>query len=268
MLALATRLFTAEPTEATRKEIQIVSAWADALDDDAAAKQPVGVPHDSFGRALPAGCLRVDGLFSRAECRRLVARAEERGFGVTSYPKDYRGNLRLITTDRALSRSVWERLRALAPPRLVDAAGRAWVPVGLNECWRLAKYHAGDKFERHFDAAFVRDRDRERSMLTVNIYMSDAARADDGLPADGIATCVGGATRFYAGANEEVGGDEVASITPAAGHCVIFRQPPEAYIDHDGEEVAAGVKYLFRTDIMYRRVIEPHADAAQALPAE
>ena len=252
-----------DSAEAKRKEIKIESNWADQVIDvvedvdtaPSAARcagspmrsqpTPVSVPHDSRGRALPAECWRIDELFSRAECLRLLAKAEEYGFGRTNYPPAYRGNLRLITVDPGLARVVFERLAPFAPARLVHD-GREWVPVGCNECWRLAKYRAGDRFERHFDAAFVRGAD-ERSMFTVNIYMNSAGDGGD---------FVGGATRFYAGATHRHGGEEVAAIAPEAGQCVVFRQPPGAYIDHDGEELASGTKYLFRTDIMYRAVAD------------
>ena len=40
------------------------------------------------------------GLYSPSECEKLIAVAESAGFGFTCYPKDYRGNLRLVTNDR------------------------------------------------------------------------------------------------------------------------------------------------------------------------
>lgn len=51
-------------------------------------------------------------------------------------------------------------------------------------------------------------------------------------------------------------------VQPSAGLCVVFQQPPGAALQHDGEEVSAGVKYLFRSDVMYarRRSIEPEPE--------
>jgi hypothetical protein len=43
------------------------------------------------------------------------------------------------------------------------------------------------------------------------------------------------------------------SLQPETGACLVFRQPPGACLLHDGEEVRAGIKYLLRTDVMYRR---------------
>ena len=45
----------------------------------------------------------------------------------------------------------------------------------------------------------------------------------------------------------------VGQFLPRAGRACVFRQPPDASYMHDGEELSGGVKYLLRTDVMYRR---------------
>merc|ERR1712226_1674773 len=112
----------------------------------------------------------MEGLFTPNECTRLLAAAEKQGFGATSYPKQYRGNPRLIATDQGLADAVWHRLKPHVPKELF-AFGETWEACGLNECWRLAKYYSGNQFQGHVDAVFARS-DDEMSMLTVNIYMN------------------------------------------------------------------------------------------------
>jgi hypothetical protein len=175
----------------------------------------------------------INNFFSADECTRLLAAAEEKGFGGTHYPKDYRGNLRLLTTDLGLADALWERLRPLVPATF-SQKGYTWTAVGLNECWRLAKYHENDQFKGHCDASFMRNRD-EMSMLTVNIYMNGDFE--------------GGRTRFYF--QDERKAD--LSVVPETGLCLVFRQPPGKNYYHDGEKLSSGVKYLFRSDVMYRR---------------
>merc|ERR1719389_1337633 len=85
------------------------------------------------------------------------------------------------------------------------------------------------------------------SMLTVNIYMNGGFE--------------GGSTRFY------FEGDKKASfaVTPSPGLCLLFRQPPgEAYY-HDGEMLGSGVKYLFRSDVMYRRLTSASQSANESV---
>ena len=94
-------------------------------------------------------------------------------------------------------------------------------------------------------------------MFTVNIYMNSAVKKEAGESSaaaaaggSGEGDFEGGATRFYESSQAP---EPAAAIEPEAGQCVVFRQPPHVSLNHDGERVRNGVKYLFRTDVMYRR---------------
>lgn len=140
--------------------------------------------------------------------------------------------------DQSLTDVVWGRLKGMVPP-MVELDGYEWRACGLNECWRLAKYSPGDRFGAHCDANFKRNA-CEISMFTVNVYMNSVHPEH------------GGATRFYGGSNART--EPRLVVQPEAGLAVLFRQPPEAALLHDGEELAGGEKFLFRSDVMYRRV--------------
>jgi hypothetical protein len=78
-------------------------------------------------------------VFSTAECERIIGVAEAAGFGFTAYPKDYRGNLRLVTNDATLAEQMWMRMKSMVPST-VQHDGTTWEAVGLNAHWRLSKY--------------------------------------------------------------------------------------------------------------------------------
>jgi len=242
---------------ADQHEISIKSSWAALLDEAGGdAQQPLLRPRALEGEpaqtyADGGGTLVVlENLFSPTECARLLQAADAVGFGRTSYPKAYRGNLRLITEDKSLTDAVWARVRHVLPAS-IDFEGATWDAVGLNECWRLAKYHPGDRFGAHVDAFFQRS-DDEQSFYTVNVYMNAVPRE------------AGGSTRFYAGGGSRFDAsreqEPVLTIAPEAGLAVIFRQPPAAQLLHDGEQLKSGLKYLFRSDVMFRRRGAPLSD--------
>jgi hypothetical protein len=185
----------------------------------------------------PVDAFILRSLLSQEEIGRILKKAESLGFGTTDYDQRYRGNLRLVVVDRKLAAAVYERMRPHLPAS-VQEGGRTWKLVGLNECWRLAKYYPGDSFEKHVDASFRRF-DDEKSMYTVNLYLN--------------ADFEGGTTGFYG--SRSGGGRDPGDfrVVPHAGTALVFRQPPHSCLLHDGEEVNNGVKYLMRTDAMYRR---------------
>eukprot|EP01065_Artemidia_motanka_P030164 TRINITY_DN36176_c0_g1_i1.p1 TRINITY_DN36176_c0_g1~~TRINITY_DN36176_c0_g1_i1.p1 ORF type:complete len:247 (+),score=57.07 TRINITY_DN36176_c0_g1_i1:59-742(+) len=204
------------------KESSVVTRWKTLLDP--AAPPCTAEKIDGFDAFL------IRGFFSPEEAQRLVEASEKHGYGTTDYAPRYRGNLRLITEDLSLTECIARRVGKLFPQR-VRAEQADWKFVGLNECWRLAKYHPGDQFGKHCDACYERSRE-ERSMYTVNVYMSGDHR--------------GGATRFFRGK------EMVFKVDPEPGLALVFRQPPDEQYLHDGEQLQSGTKYLFRTDAMYR----------------
>jgi len=205
-------------------EIKVQTSWGCLLDPC----PPVPIVTKVEGREVWI----VENLLSRRECATLLAAAESYGFGMTGYDQEYRGNLRLITTDKTLGAALWDRLRPLVPGQLLIK--HPWDACGLNECFRLSKYHPSARFDKHVDESFMRNFD-EVSMLTVNAYLNEGFG--------------GGSTRFYFQDEEEA--DLV--VTPKVGSCVLFRQPMERHYVHDGEEVSSGLKYLLRSDVMYTR---------------
>lgn len=249
------RLATAAPptkklcAEETDPEVETRTKWAALLDDipaTAATRTLPAVAREHYGDAM----IQIDRLLTDEECARLNAAAEAIGFGRTNYPQSYRGNLRLITTDQGLADVLWKRIRPMVPEECEarDYKGEhaLWRAVGLNERFRLAKYHIGARFGAHVDANFARD-DDEMSLLTVNIYTNTCNPED------------GGKTRFYAtsAVHRATPGEAHIdlAVRPEAGTAMCFLQNPQPEAPlHDGEVLAGGVKYLLRTDVMYRRV--------------
>lgn len=187
-------------------------------------------------------------VFTKEESKALICAMEKEGFGKTSYPKAYRGNLRLMLHEKNFAEILWNRMKSFVPNE-VSSEGRsygskkrglkkrethAWKADGLNDKFRCSKYYPGDVFGQHCDAAFVHS-DTRRSHFTVNIYMNNIFK--------------GGCTRFFPRTLKDS-----VDVKPEPGMALIFRQPPDKALTHDGEKVEEGLKYLLRTDIMYQRM--------------
>lgn len=168
---------------------------------------------------------------SPAECAALVASAESVGFGdapVTTalgfvMMPELRNNTRVMLDLPLLAAALWTRLAPVLPARL-GAEGR-WRAVGLNERFRFYRYEPGQRFAWHRDGAYHRDL-AEGSRLTLMLYLND--------------DCEGGETQFDL--------DPALSVRPETGAALAFAHE----VRHQGAAVTRGVKYVLRTDVMYR----------------
>jgi predicted 2-oxoglutarate/Fe(II)-dependent dioxygenase YbiX len=169
----------------------------------------------------------VPDVLSREECRALIARIE--GLGCIPAPittgagfvmrPDIRNNTRVVIDDTALASQLFERVAAQVPAVLAGCD-----VVSANERLRCYRYERGQRFAPHYDGAFVRNA-QERSRLTFMVYLNDDFD--------------GGTTNFL---------DLEKRVEPHAGMALLFQHQ----LLHEGSEVTSGVKYVVRSDVMYR----------------
>ncbi|MFK7768373.1 MAG: 2OG-Fe(II) oxygenase [Mariniblastus sp.] len=173
--------------------------------------------------------LKIHELLSPSECAELIQRIEDldpktatiNSAGGTKVNLDVRNNDRVIFDDQALADDLLKRIDEDAPREIF---GRELV--GVNERFRCYRYQAGMRFAPHADGSFVRN-ESERSYYSFLVYLN--------------AGFEGGNTTFMT--NPEI------SIEPEVGMGLLFQHP----IIHEGSVVNSGIKYVARTDLMYRK---------------
>ena len=169
----------------------------------------------------------IENFFSPEECARYIALGDDIGYVESEVnfstgsrrAAEIRNNDRVIFDDATLAATLFERARHMLP---AEVSG--WQLSGFNERLRFYRYTPQQYFKWHRDGSFAKGPDEE-SMLTFMIYLNDGFD--------------GGATEF-----------KVEVIQPRTGMAVVF--PHRA--THQGAELLSGVKYVLRTDVMYKNV--------------
>ncbi len=181
---------------------------------------------DSLDHSAPL-VLSIDGVLDAAACARLVARID--GLGPTAAPistrsgfemrPDVRNNTRVMFDDVDLARALFDKVAPALPQALC-----AMHPVGTNERFRCYRYEPGQQFRAHLDGSYARN-DREYSLLTLMVYLNDDFQ--------------GGSTAFL---------DLGIDVRPRTGMALLFQHR----LLHEGSTVVSGIKYVLRSDVMYR----------------
>eukprot|EP01124_Arcella_intermedia_P022985 TRINITY_DN3547_c0_g1_i1.p1 TRINITY_DN3547_c0_g1~~TRINITY_DN3547_c0_g1_i1.p1 ORF type:complete len:286 (+),score=69.08 TRINITY_DN3547_c0_g1_i1:127-984(+) len=195
-------------------------------------------------------------FLSNDECRYYIDKAEELGLEDVSNQKKYRNNSRCVVLSPQISEHIWKRLKDFISPIVVEKNDNKqvgmgfklegeWLPFGLNPCWRICKYTPGGHFGPHYDGAYWKNTS-ERSLMTLNIYLNGDFE--------------GGTTNFlsenqtlsltdnmFRASPENI----LFKVTPQAGTALIFNH----MILHEGDVLQSNVKYIMRSDIMFRREV-------------
>lgn len=173
---------------------------------------------------------KIPDVLTPAECAALIARIDSLNPVIapintaagTRVQTSVRNNERVIFDDEELAAYVFEKARAHVPQHMLNCR-----LVGANERFRCYRYKPGMRFAVHSDGSFERN-DSERSFYSYLIYLNGDFK--------------GGETKFATVPE--------LSIKPATGLGLVFQHP----IIHEGAEVLSGVKYVARTDLMYRDI--------------
>lgn len=169
--------------------------------------------------------IEVPHFLSKAECIGFIAKSEAIGYEPAKINagssqrvvRNIRNNERVLHSDQPLASGLWQQLKQHVPRQI--GVSKA---IGLNELFRFYKYQAGQKFRRHRDEPYQRNAS-EFSYYTFMIYLNDNFE--------------GGTTTF-----------QNRHIQPETGKALIFLHQ----LEHEGSEVTQGIKYVLRSDIMYR----------------
>lgn len=176
---------------------------------------------ESFG----AGVFAIRGFLSEQECAHHIAESERIGYSEAHMSsddgerrlKDYRNNDRIVYDNAELAASLFQR----AKPHLPQKQDQ-WLLSGFNERFRFYRYEGEQFFRMHMDGTFRRS-ESEESALTFLIYLND--------------NFSGGETDFI-----------WERIKPMRGSALVFPHR----LNHQGSVVTSGIKYVLRTDVMYK----------------
>lgn len=174
---------------------------------------------------LGAGILTIKDFLTPEECSQFIKDSETRGYSEAAIRTedgervyaDARNNDRVIFDDADLAGRLFDRAMPALPEEL-----HGWKLHGFNERFRFYRYLEGQQFVWHKDGT-VHLSETIESFLTFMVYLNQGFE--------------GGSTDF---------GWE--SVQPVQGMALVFPHR----LNHQGAQVSSGVKYVLRTDVLYR----------------
>jgi len=184
----------------------------------------------------------MDHVFTELDCEKLIEKSEVQQYeraqitvGNDQFRTDtsVRNNDRIIFDDTDLAKELFDQVACYLPKTWDEGL---WELSGLNERFRYYRYGEGQTFKPHFDGAYEQGK-FHKSFLTLLFYLNDDFE--------------GGETKFYQWQGGWYNNDTPTYIiTPKKGQALLF-----AHLQlHEGAPVISGVKYVLRTDVMYRAI--------------
>ena len=181
----------------------------------------------------------IDNFLTSEKCKELIDLSESIGYQEAdiSYTsgakmnKDYRDNYRCLVRDENLRLYLENLIKPYAPENLnyIEQGGvvKKLPLIKLSGNFRFYKYLPGQKFKKHRDSNNLEE--GGVSLITILIYLNDAEE--------------GGETSVY----DSTLSDKIL-VRAETGKMLLF----DHSIAHTGEELKSGIKYVLRTDLIYK----------------
>lgn len=188
--------------------------------------------------------VKIDGVLTHDDCERWIATAERADFTKSGDREIFSGDrLRTVLTDQDAADAIWEQIKAHVNRRRTHQSrdlnysyggvgvipDGEYEPFGVSPMFRFSKYVPGGSFGWHVDTCYAKG-PHEVGMDTLLIYLND--------------DYVGGETMIKLTPNKVV-------MTPKTGSAMAFYH----FQTHAGMHVQSGVKYVVRTEVLYRKVV-------------
>lgn len=201
------------------------------------------------------GAVFIRNVLTPLECDKLIKLTEAAGYdqdAPTRLGRHVRHNDNCVfIASEALNDAIFRRCRGSLPPTVEGGEIR-----GINRRWRFYKYRPGDIFRAHIDPGgwtgsgfdqsgrLIPDSFADRvSQMTFLLYLNDEFD--------------GGATRFFIDPVRPRLGEaaqcrQTVCVSPEQGSVLCFFHGNHTLSPwHEGGELAAGTKYVLRTDVLY-----------------
>jgi len=209
-------------------------------------KKPPKVKKEDLKSRVP-GAFILRNVLTKAECQQFIDTSEQMGYeeakitfgsSMISMP-DVRNNKRVMwQSDSTVLQPIWDRIKSFMPETVVVSnpwKSEKWQVANMNERLRFYRYDGGEIFKKHYDGCFPRPGTEEMSILTLIVYLNEGFD--------------GGHTTFF------VDGSRPYPVDPRTGSALLFfHGDHEDSPLHEGSVVKSGRKYVFRSDVMYRKV--------------
>lgn len=196
-------------------------------------------------------------VITKEECEWLINNAKTIGMVEACERKDYRSNNIRTVVSKQFSEIILNRIKLCIDfdePIIITNENKrgtsgigiagTWRLTEINNHWRFGHYKIGGHFGPHRDGWFTKD-SMERSLRTFMLYLNDDFEG-------GTTDFIDDKQEFYKNEDGMIVAQEeniLKKIKPVTGMAIVFNHA----LLHQGSPLTAGEKYIFRSDIMYRR---------------